>query len=187
MDLIYKFNIQSPRHLTLVSLNEFVFWSVHWKKNLFWEVWYHWTPELLFSSLCLNCAFLFKPENLNYYLYHCAQTVTFFSNLSHVFFGKSGTVEHLNYYSDHCAQTVTFFSNLNHVFFCCSQILHQWLDGGFRPAYILYEQLHNREPIAITADFMKKNGYRFLTKLGWNYIYEHKADDDWSGHSDEGL
>ena len=117
MDLIYKFNIQSPRHLTLVSLNEFVFWSVHWKKNLFWEVWYHWTPELLFSSLCLNCAFLFKPENLNYYLYHCAQTVTFFSNLSHVFFGKSGTVEHLNYYSDHCAQTVTFFSNLNHVFF----------------------------------------------------------------------
>ena len=156
MDLIYKFNIQSPRHLTLVSLNEFVFWSVHWKKNLFWEVWYHWTPELLFSSLCLNCAFLFKPENLNYYLYHCAQTVT-------------------------------FFSNLNHVFFCCSQILHQWLDGGFRPAYILYEQLHNREPITITDDFMKKNGYRFLTKLGWNYIYEHKADDDWSGHSDEGL
>ena len=128
MDLIYKFNIQSPRHLTLVSLNEFVFWSVHWKKNLFWEVWYHWTPELLFSSLCLNCAFLFKPENLNYYLYHCAQTDFLFKPKScvlwEVWYRWTAELlfrslcpncaflfkpEHLNYNSYHCAQTVTFF------------------------------------------------------------------------------
>ena len=68
------------------------------------------------------------------------------------------------------------FSKLT-AFFYCLQILHQWIDVGFRPAYILYEQLHNKEPIVITADFMKKNNYRFLIRLGWNYIYEHIPDD----------
>ncbi|KAK7462104.1 hypothetical protein BaRGS_00038476 [Batillaria attramentaria] len=53
-------------------------------------------------------------------------------------------------------------------------ILHQWLDGGFRPAYILYEQLHNKEPISVTAEYMTSKGYKFLTTLGWNYIYEHQ-------------
>lgn len=53
-------------------------------------------------------------------------------------------------------------------------ILHQFIKLGYRPAYIIYEALHNKEPIEYTARYLKKNGYLGLTKRGWNFIFEYK-------------
>ena len=58
---------------------------------------------------------------------------------------------------------------------CVFQILHQWIDGGFRPAYIVYEWLHNKEPLLETSTYLTDNGYRLMIKLGWNVIYEHEG------------
>ncbi|KAL4225323.1 hypothetical protein ACF0H5_016011 [Mactra antiquata] len=53
-----------------------------------------------------------------------------------------------------------------------TEILHQWIDLGYRPVYILYEALHEKEHISRTVQYLDKAGYTFLTKLGWNYIFE---------------
>ncbi|XP_071093041.1 uncharacterized protein [Haliotis cracherodii] len=53
------------------------------------------------------------------------------------------------------------------------KLLHQWMDLGFKPAYIIYEQLHNSEPIVTTVEYLEGKGYRYLNKLGWNYMFEH--------------
>ncbi|GAB1608416.1 uncharacterized protein LOC115213411 [Argonauta hians] len=54
------------------------------------------------------------------------------------------------------------------------QILLQFIKQGFRPAYIVYEALHNKEPISHTAMYLNKNGYTFLKRRGWNYIFEYR-------------
>ncbi|XP_067682516.1 uncharacterized protein [Haliotis asinina] len=53
------------------------------------------------------------------------------------------------------------------------KLLHQWMDLGFKPAYIIYEQLHNSEPIITTVNYLEEKGYRFLNRLGWNFLFEH--------------
>ncbi|XP_064622927.1 uncharacterized protein LOC135485115 [Lineus longissimus] len=52
------------------------------------------------------------------------------------------------------------------------KILHQFIEAGFRPEYVIYEPLHNSEYHLTTIEYMKKAGYKFLTKRGWNQIYE---------------
>ncbi|KAL3857867.1 hypothetical protein ACJMK2_012497 [Sinanodonta woodiana] len=53
-----------------------------------------------------------------------------------------------------------------------NKILHQWINFGSRPAYIIYEDLHEKEPIHATSEFLAEVGYVYLGKRGWNYIYE---------------
>ncbi|XP_076452308.1 uncharacterized protein LOC143287951 [Babylonia areolata] len=55
------------------------------------------------------------------------------------------------------------------------KILHQWIDGGFEPGYIVYEALHNKESMVDTAAYLEHSGYRFMIQLGWNYIFEHQS------------
>ena len=55
----------------------------------------------------------------------------------------------------------------------CSQILHSFIDLGFRPGYIIYEDLHERafELPDVTEKYMNENGYRLMSRRGWNLIY----------------
>ncbi|KAK3595717.1 hypothetical protein CHS0354_025339 [Potamilus streckersoni] len=53
-----------------------------------------------------------------------------------------------------------------------NKILHQWISFGCRPAYIIYENLHERLPVHTTTEFLAEAGYVYLSKRGWNYIYE---------------
>lgn len=57
-------------------------------------------------------------------------------------------------------------------------ILHQFIDLGYRPAYIIYEDLHERhwETPAETVEYLAGKGYKFLSKKGWNNIFEHTTD-----------
>lgn len=56
----------------------------------------------------------------------------------------------------------------------CLQILHQFIEQGFRPGYIIYEGLHEREEsIHETSQYLIAAGYKFMTTRGWNVIFEH--------------
>ena len=70
-------------------------------------------------------------------------------------------------------QKTEFVITLLHVigFF---QILHQWINLDFRPAYIIYEELHEPENVSVTIEFLKTHGYTYLTTLGWNHIFEYQ-------------
>ncbi|KAL8564401.1 hypothetical protein ACOMHN_057423 [Nucella lapillus] len=57
------------------------------------------------------------------------------------------------------------------------KILHQWVDAGFEPAYIVYEALHNKESVKDTTVYLQRKGYHFMIRLGWNYIFEHQPSD----------
>lgn len=59
-----------------------------------------------------------------------------------------------------------------------NQILHDFIDLGYRPAYIIYEDLHEHrwEAPSDTFIYLANNGYKFLTKRGWNNILEHTID-----------
>ncbi|CAH1792367.1 unnamed protein product, partial [Owenia fusiformis] len=54
------------------------------------------------------------------------------------------------------------------------EVLHQFMEYNMRPAYIIYESLHNRENIYDTERYMKSFGYVSMSKLGWNHIFEHR-------------
>ncbi|XP_064612681.1 uncharacterized protein LOC135476555 [Liolophura sinensis] len=54
------------------------------------------------------------------------------------------------------------------------KILHQWINLNFRPAYIIYEQLHNSEPFEVMLEYLENVGYACISKRGWNYIFEYK-------------
>ncbi|CAI9723972.1 Hypothetical predicted protein [Octopus vulgaris] len=54
------------------------------------------------------------------------------------------------------------------------KILKQFIKLGFRPTYIIYEALHNSEPILETMDYLHRNGYFPQSKRGWNYIFEYQ-------------
>jgi hypothetical protein len=32
--------------------------------------------------------------------------------------------------------------------------------------------MHNRERIEVTREWMRGRGYRYMTKLGWNHVFE---------------
>ncbi|XP_045201669.2 uncharacterized protein LOC123555125 [Mercenaria mercenaria] len=54
-----------------------------------------------------------------------------------------------------------------------SMILHQWIKLGYRPMYIIHEDLHDPEDILETTRKLKQAGYDHLTKRGWNNIFEY--------------
>lgn len=56
-----------------------------------------------------------------------------------------------------------------------NKILHAFIDSGSRPAYIIYEHLHegHSESIKQTTLYLQKVGYKYLTQRGWNHIYEY--------------
>ncbi|KAK3731254.1 hypothetical protein RRG08_025797 [Elysia crispata] len=54
------------------------------------------------------------------------------------------------------------------------QIIKQWLDLGFRPAYIIFEYLNLGEPEAVFINRLRMNDYFYLGKRGWNFIFEHQ-------------
>ncbi|XP_061197809.1 uncharacterized protein LOC133205931 [Saccostrea echinata] len=58
-----------------------------------------------------------------------------------------------------------------------NQILHSFIDLGFRPGYIIYEDLHERafELPDLTEKYLNENGYRLLSRRGWNLIFCHQA------------
>ncbi|GFS09818.1 glycosyl transferase, group 1 [Elysia marginata] len=57
------------------------------------------------------------------------------------------------------------------------EILKQWLALEFRPAYIIYEYLRLGEPEAVFINRLRMNGYHYLGKRGWNFIFEHQPSE----------
>jgi hypothetical protein len=51
------------------------------------------------------------------------------------------------------------------------------MDLGFRPGYVVYEDLHERafELPDVTEQYMRGNGYHLLSRRGWNLIFCHQA------------
>ncbi len=43
---------------------------------------------------------------------------------------------------------------------------------GFQPAYVIFETMFNSESAEKSIQYMKRHGYRYLTKRGWNHIFE---------------
>ena len=67
------------------------------------------------------------------------------------------------------------------------QILRAWISQGFRPFYIIYESLHNNESIRNTNRLLLRSGYTYLTKRGWNYLFEYNLESDWYLHNDNEI
>ena len=67
------------------------------------------------------------------------------------------------------------------------QILRTWISQGFRPFYIMYESLHNNESIRNTNRLLLRSGYTYLTKRGWNYLFEYNLESDWYLHNDNEI
>ena len=82
-------------------------------------------------------------------------------------------------YKQHFAMQVFLNVNISLKFnvFYYFQILHDFVELGFRPAYIIYEDLHERsmEHPDATREYLEQNGYRYLTRRGWNMIFEFKG------------
>lgn len=47
---------------------------------------------------------------------------------------------------------------------------------GFRPQFVIYECLHEKEPVSTTIEKMAMYGYTYLVKKGWNLIFEWKEE-----------
>ena len=52
------------------------------------------------------------------------------------------------------------------------RVLREWLEGGFRPQWILYEDMHNAEPFRTTRQWVEALGWRYAGKIGWNRVFE---------------
>ena len=52
------------------------------------------------------------------------------------------------------------------------KVLREFLDGGFRPRWILYESMHNSEPWETTKAYVASLGWRYVRKIGWNHVFE---------------
>ena len=52
------------------------------------------------------------------------------------------------------------------------RVLREWLEGGFRPQWILYEDMHNAEPFRTTRRWVEALGWRYAGKIGWNRVFE---------------
>lgn len=57
------------------------------------------------------------------------------------------------------------------------QILHSFIDLGFRPGYIIYEDLHERafELPVVTEKYMNDSGYALMSRRGWNLVFCHRT------------
>lgn len=53
-------------------------------------------------------------------------------------------------------------------------VLHAWLDAGWRPEFVIYEPMHNKEPSSVTTKYMEGLGYALLRKVSWDYVYEYQ-------------
>ena len=56
------------------------------------------------------------------------------------------------------------------------QIIHKFIDKGFKPAYIIYESLHNKERLEKTINYLSSHNYKYLTQRGWNSLFELQAN-----------
>ena len=52
-------------------------------------------------------------------------------------------------------------------------VLHDFLDNGYRPEFIIYEPMHNSEPWEVTLQYLEGLKYKWLQKRGWNHILEY--------------
>ena len=52
------------------------------------------------------------------------------------------------------------------------KVLREILDARFTPTWILYEAMHNAENVSETASYVETMGYRYVRKIGWNYLFE---------------
>ncbi|XP_050408563.1 uncharacterized protein LOC126823647 [Patella vulgata] len=55
------------------------------------------------------------------------------------------------------------------------KILKQWLLLGYRPAYIICETIHEK-PLETYYKAMVAKGYRIMSEIGWNVIFEYQED-----------
>ncbi|CAC5387423.1 unnamed protein product [Mytilus coruscus] len=56
-----------------------------------------------------------------------------------------------------------------------NKILHQFIELGYKPGYIIYEDLHEKqdETAPETVQYLMTAGYRYLTQRGWNLLFEN--------------
>jgi hypothetical protein len=54
------------------------------------------------------------------------------------------------------------------------QVLYSWLSAKYQPEYIIYEAMHNKESAQKTKEILAdKYGYRFMKKVGFDYMFEY--------------
>ncbi|WAR28300.1 hypothetical protein MAR_014004 [Mya arenaria] len=56
-----------------------------------------------------------------------------------------------------------------------AKILHQWIQLGYRPMYIVVEYLHQKEQ-DMTTSLLMEEGYSYLMKKGYNFIFQYNID-----------
>ena len=56
------------------------------------------------------------------------------------------------------------------------QVLKSWMELGYRPAYVIYERLHQPRGLDF-ASLLKPYGYTEIAQKGWNAIYEHQTPE----------
>ncbi|XP_052782776.1 uncharacterized protein LOC128219007 isoform X2 [Mya arenaria] len=56
-----------------------------------------------------------------------------------------------------------------------AKILHQWIQLGYRPIYIVVEYLHQKEQ-DMTTSLLMEEGYSYLMKKGYNFIFQYNID-----------
>ncbi|KAK6192022.1 hypothetical protein SNE40_003575 [Patella caerulea] len=62
------------------------------------------------------------------------------------------------------------------------KILMQWIQLGYRPAYIICEIIHEK-PLSSILSEMEGKRYRIMSKVGWNVIFEYQD----AVHDDENF
>lgn len=54
-------------------------------------------------------------------------------------------------------------------------VLSKWLEGGYRPEYVIYEPMHNKGGRRKkTEEELRDAGYERMGKMGWNEVYEYR-------------
>lgn len=51
-------------------------------------------------------------------------------------------------------------------------VLREWIEGGYRPRWILYESMHNPTPLGAMKTWLGSKGWRYVRKIGWNHAFE---------------
>ena len=52
------------------------------------------------------------------------------------------------------------------------RVLREWLEGGFRPQWILYEDMHNAEPFRTTRRWVEALGWRYAGRSDGDRVFE---------------
>ena len=48
---------------------------------------------------------------------------------------------------------------------------------GFRPEFVVYEAMHNKERWEETQAYLEKHGYRYMRRIQWNHMLEWRGID----------